>query len=170
MWPRLTVHQNLNLHTIGKNATKIFPYSTHCVITKSPERLEKECVAGSDSWRSKRRRFERQKQKLQDKLQSRVSNFVSILTLRRRDSKCFYQAIEKLTTNNVEENCDHVFRNLYCATKVNLAFGMNLKIVETGNFRFFYFSMPTKTKRCQIHRDFCVPETLRPSWTKLGIK
>ena len=54
---------------------------------KTSTKLEKKCGARTDSWKSKGRSCGQQKP--QEKLQSPVRNFVSIVTLRRLDPKCF---------------------------------------------------------------------------------
>ena len=50
----------------------------------------------------------------------------------------FNYAIKTLCTKIVEEKLDHVFKNLKCVAKVNIAFGFNLKNIEDGRFRYFY--------------------------------
>ena len=52
--------------------------------------------------------------------------------------RVFNYAIKTLSTKNVEEKLDHVFKKLNFAAKVNLAFGFILKNIEDGRFRYFY--------------------------------
>ena len=52
--------------------------------------------------------------------------------------KLFIYAIESLVAKSVEEKLDHLFNNLKCAAKVNLAFGFFLRNIEDGGFRYFY--------------------------------
>ena len=52
--------------------------------------------------------------------------------------KVFNNAVETLNETFVNEKLDHLFNNLKCAAKVNLAFGFILKSVEDGGLRYFY--------------------------------
>ena len=58
--------------------------------------------------------------------------------LERARHKVFSYATETLNETIVNEKLDHVFNNLKCAAKVNLAFGFILKNIEDGGFRYFY--------------------------------
>ena len=49
--------------------------------------------------------------------------------------KVFNYAIETLSTKNVEEKLDHVFRDLNYAAKMNLAEEFILRNIEVGSFR-----------------------------------
>ena len=50
----------------------------------------------------------------------------------------FNYAVKTLNETIVNEKLDHLFNNLKCAAKVNLAFGFILKNIEDGGFRYFY--------------------------------
>ena len=58
--------------------------------------------------------------------------------LERARPKIFIYAVETLNETTVNEKVDHLFDNLKCAAKVNLAFGFTLKIIEDGVFRYFH--------------------------------
>ena len=58
--------------------------------------------------------------------------------LERARHKVFNYAIENLKAETVEEKPNHLFNNLKCAAKVNLAFGFILRTIEDGGFRYFY--------------------------------
>ena len=58
--------------------------------------------------------------------------------LERARHKVFIYAVEILNETIVNEKLDHFFNNLKCAAKVNLAFGLILKDIEDGGFRYFY--------------------------------
>ena len=58
--------------------------------------------------------------------------------LERARHKIFIYAVETLNETTVNEKVDHLFDNLKCAAKVNLAFGFTLKIIEDGVFRYFH--------------------------------
>ena len=52
--------------------------------------------------------------------------------------KVFDYAVETHNETTVNEKFDQLFKNLKCATKVNLAFGSILKNIDDGGFRYFY--------------------------------
>ena len=64
---------------------------------------------------------------------------------------------------------DHFFHNLKCAAKLNLAFGVILKIIEYSGFRSFYAH---ENNICWIDSSLCAPKTtgkrLRIFSTKLA--
>ena len=47
-------------------------------------------------------------------------------------------SVEALNETIVNEKLDHFFNKMKCAAKVNLAFGVILKNIEDGGFRYFY--------------------------------
>ena len=51
--------------------------------------------------------------------------------------RVFNYALETLNKTIVNEQLDHLFNNLKCAEKVNLALGFILKNLEDAGFRFF---------------------------------
>ena len=65
-------------------------------------------------------------------------HFLVDAELKRARHKVFKYAVENLKETIVNEKFYHVFINSKCASKVNLAFGFILKIIEDGGFRFFY--------------------------------
>ena len=58
--------------------------------------------------------------------------------LERARHKVFNYAVEALNEAVVNEKVDQFFNILTCAAKMNLAFGLILKNVEDGGFRYFY--------------------------------
>ena len=57
--------------------------------------------------------------------------------LDRAGHKVFKTAVKTLNETIVNEKLDQFFNNLKCSTKMNLAFGFNLKNLEEGGFRDF---------------------------------
>ena len=76
--------------------------------------------------------------------------------LERARHKIFNYAVETLNETIVTEKLDHLFINLKCAAKVNLAFEFISKIIEDGGFRCFYAH---KTILCWIDPNLCAPMT-----------
>ena len=58
--------------------------------------------------------------------------------LERARHKVINYAVGTLNETIVNEKLDHFFNNLKCAAKVNLAFGLILKSIDDGGFRYFY--------------------------------
>ena len=52
--------------------------------------------------------------------------------------KIFNYAIENIRAKIVDEKLDHFFNNLQYTAKVNIVFGLILKTIEIGGFRYFY--------------------------------
>ena len=77
--------------------------------------------------------------------------------LERARHKAFNCAVEALNETIVNENLDHFFNILKCATKVNLAFGFILKNIEDGGFRYFCAhennTLLDRSKRVCTHDD-----------------
>ena len=71
---------------------------------------------------------------LREELRS-CQHFLVDSKLERARHKVFNYAVQALNETVVNEKLDHVFSNLKCAAKVNLAFGFILKIIEDGGFR-----------------------------------
>ena len=71
---------------------------------------------------------------LKEELRS-CQHFPVDFELERARHKVFNFAIENLDAKTVHEKLDHFFKNLKCAAKVNLAFGLNLRNIEDGGFR-----------------------------------
>ena len=80
-----------------------------------------------------------------------MSTFPGESELERSRQKVLGYAVE-----NPVVNVDHFFNNLRCAAKLNLAFGLTLKNMEDGEFRYFYAH---KFLSCWIHRYLCAPRT-----------
>ena len=74
---------------------------------------------------------------LKEELRS-CQHFLVDSELERAEHKVFNYAVENLNERIVNEKLDHLFNNLKCAAKVNLAFGFVLKNIEDGGFRYFY--------------------------------
>ena len=74
---------------------------------------------------------------LREELRS-CQHFLVVSELERARHKVFNYAVETLNETIVNEQLDHFFNNLKCATKMNLAFAFILKNIEAGGFRFFY--------------------------------
>ena len=75
--------------------------------------------------------------RLRDELRS-CQQFLVDSELERARHKVFNYPVENLNETKVNEKLDHFFNILKCAAKVNLAFGVNLKNIEDGGFRYFY--------------------------------
>ena len=75
--------------------------------------------------------------RLMEELRS-CQHFLVDSELERARHKVFNYAVETLNETTVNEKLDHVFNNLKCAEKVNLAFGFTSKKIEDGGFRYFY--------------------------------
>ena len=71
--------------------------------------------------------------KLEEGLRS-WKQFFSNFEIKQRRHKVFNYAI-KNNAKIVDEKLDHIFNNLKCAVKVNLAFGFTFKNTEDGTFR-----------------------------------
>ena len=65
-------------------------------------------------------------------------HFLVDLELERARHKVFNYAVETLNETIVNEKLDHFFNNLKCTAKVNLAFGIFLKNIKDGGFKYFY--------------------------------
>ena len=76
-------------------------------------------------------------QRLREELRS-CQHFLVDSELERARDKVFNYAVQTLNETILNEKLDHFFNILNCAAKVNLAFGFILKIVEDGEFRYFY--------------------------------
>ena len=76
-------------------------------------------------------------QRLRQELRSRQHFWVDS-ELDRARHKVFNDAVQTLNETIVNEKLDLFFSNLKCAAKVNLAFGLILKNIEDGGFRYFY--------------------------------
>ena len=76
-------------------------------------------------------------QRLREELRS-CQHFLVDSELERARHKVFNYAVESLNETIVNEKLDHFFNNLKCAAKVNLAFGLILRNIEDGGFRYFY--------------------------------
>ena len=74
---------------------------------------------------------------LREELRS-CQHFLVDSELERARHKVFNYAVETLNDTIVNEKLDHLFNNLKCAAKVNLAFGFVLKNIVNGGFRYFY--------------------------------
>ena len=74
---------------------------------------------------------------LQDQMQS-CKHFNIDSEIEKARFKMFKYAIETLSTKIVEKRLDHVFKNLSCAAKVNLAFEFLLKNINSERFRYLY--------------------------------
>ena len=81
--------------------------------------------------------------------------------LERASYKVFNYAVETLNETIVNKKHDHFFNNLKCAAKVDLAFGIILKNIEEGGFRYFYAH---KSIPCWIDPNLCAPMTTWQSW------
>ena len=75
--------------------------------------------------------------KLREELRS-CQHFLVDSEHERARHKVFNYAVETLNEPIVNEKLDHFFNNLKCAAKVNMAFGLILKNIEGGGFRYFY--------------------------------
>ena len=75
--------------------------------------------------------------RLREELRS-CQHFLVDSELERATHKVFIYAVETLTETILKEKFDHFFNNLKCAAKVNLAFGLILKNIEDGGFRYLY--------------------------------
>ena len=75
--------------------------------------------------------------RLREELRS-CQHFLVDSELERARHKVFNYAMEALNETIINEKLDHLFNNLKCAAKMNLAFGFFLKNREDGGFRFFY--------------------------------
>ena len=75
-----------------------------------------------------------QDHKLREELRS-CQHFLVDSELQQARHKVFNYAVETLNETVVNEKLDHVFNNLKCAAKVNLASGIILKNIEDGGFR-----------------------------------
>ena len=76
--------------------------------------------------------------------------------LERARHKVVNYAVETLNETIVNEKLDHLFNNLKCAAKVNLAFGFILKNIEDGGFRYFF----AHENNTQLNRsELCAPMT-----------
>ena len=74
--------------------------------------------------------------RLREKLRS-CQQFLVDSEVERARQKVFKYAVETLNKTIVNEKLDHFFNSLKCAAKVNLAFGLILKNIEDGGFRYF---------------------------------
>ena len=74
--------------------------------------------------------------RLREELHS-CQQFLVDSELERARHKVFNYAVENLNETIVNAKLDHLFNNLKCAAKVNLAFGFILKNIENGGFRYF---------------------------------
>ena len=74
---------------------------------------------------------------LREELRS-CQHFLVGSELERARHKVFNYAVETLNETIVKEKLGQFFNNLKCAAKVNLAFGLILKNIEDGGFRYFY--------------------------------
>ena len=65
--------------------------------------------------------------------------------------------MEGLNETVVNEKLDNFFKNLICAAKLNLAFGLVLKNIEDGAFRYFYahenYTLLDRSKLVCTHDD-----------------
>ena len=52
--------------------------------------------------------------------------------------KVFNYAVKNLNERIANQNFDHLFNNLKCELKVNLAYGFISRNIEDGGFRYFY--------------------------------
>ena len=75
--------------------------------------------------------------RLREELRS-CQHFLIDWELERARQKVFNYAVETLNETIVNEKLDHLFNNLKCVAKVNLAFAFILKHREDGGFRYFY--------------------------------
>ena len=75
--------------------------------------------------------------KLREKFCS-CQHFLMDSELEKVRHKLFNCAIENLNAEIVDEGLNHIFNNLKCEAKVNLASGFILRILEDGRFRYFY--------------------------------
>ena len=75
--------------------------------------------------------------RLREKLRS-CQHFLVDSEPERVRHKVFNYAVETLNETTVNRKIDHLFNNLNCAAKVNLAFCFILKNKEDGVFRYFY--------------------------------
>ena len=74
---------------------------------------------------------------LQDEIQS-CKHFLVDSEIEKATLKVSNYAIESLSTKIVEEKFDHVFKNMICGAKVNLAIGFILKNIEDGRLKCLY--------------------------------
>ena len=72
-----------------------------------------------------------------EELQS-CQNFLIDFEIERARHKVFTYAVENLNETVVNGKFDQFFNNLKSAAKVNLVFGLIIKNMEDGGFRFFY--------------------------------
>ena len=78
-----------------------------------------------------------QDRRLREEMHS-CQHFLVDSELERARQKIFKYAVENLNKTIVNEKIDHFLNNLKCAAKVNPAFGVFLKNIEDGGFRYFY--------------------------------
>ena len=76
-------------------------------------------------------------QRLREELRS-CQHFMVDSEVERARQNVFNYAIENLNAEIVDKQLNRFFSNLKCAAKVNLAFGLVLKNIEDGGFRYFY--------------------------------
>ena len=74
---------------------------------------------------------------LREELRS-CQHFLVDSEFERARHKVFNYALETLNETILNEKPDHFFNKLKCAAKVNLVFGLILKNIEYGGFRYFY--------------------------------
>ena len=74
---------------------------------------------------------------LKEELRS-FQHFLVNSELERSRHKVFNYAIDNLNAKSVDEKFDQFFYKLKGAAKVNLAFGLEMKNIEEGGFRYFY--------------------------------
>ena len=79
---------------------------------------------------------ENEDHKLREEMRS-CQHFLVDSELERAKHKVFNYAVETLNKTIVNKKLDHFFNKLKCAAKMKLAFGIILKIIEDGGFRFF---------------------------------
>ena len=75
--------------------------------------------------------------RLREELRS-CQHFLVGSELERARHKVLNYAVETLNETTVNEKLDLLLDNSKCATKMNLAFGFLLNLIEDGGFRYFY--------------------------------
>ena len=76
-------------------------------------------------------------QSLREELKS-CKNFLTDTEMENGGHKVFNIALSSFDISLLNNKLDHVFKELKCATKVNIAFGFVLKKIEGGMCRYFY--------------------------------
>ena len=76
-------------------------------------------------------------QSLREDLES-CEHFFTDTEMENGRHRVFNFAMSSFDISLLNDKLDYVFKELKCATKVNLAFGFVLKIIENGTCRYFY--------------------------------